>query len=149
MSNMPFACRWCLHAGLLASAATCVVSVASAAPHALPPDESKLRPYHGPVIVDEPQPELVSAQVVDYTFYSASFGAAIGYCSARHGIVEERKPGGECFERAKALIATLTIANDIAAAKETCRSRPLQTCLTPEVARMIQRLLAKFRSEGL
>ena len=138
-----------VYAAVMAGVSACVFASANAAQHMLPPDPSKLRPYDGPVIADETPSIVVSEEAVDYAFASASFGAAIAYCSARYGSVEQNNRGGECFERAKTVIADSNMASEIGAAKDACRSKDLRTCLTPQVGRMLQRLVTSFRSKGL
>ena len=138
-----------LSAAFMGAIGACVVGSAVGAQHVLPPDATKLRPYDGPVIADETPSIVVSAEAVDYAFASASFGAAVAYCNARYGEMHQSNRAGECFERAKSLIAARDMSSDIGAAKDACRLKDLRTCLTPLVGQMLERLIASFRSNGL
>ncbi|MEL1263512.1 hypothetical protein [Pseudoxanthomonas putridarboris] len=85
-----------------------------------------------------------------YAVNSAAIASAMTYCSTRHGNLLAGSPGAACFTRARNILAGYglkRVSQDIDA---RCNDpQTFNTCLTPEIGRLVHALNAEFQKQGL
>ncbi|HYM86182.1 MAG TPA: hypothetical protein VET30_05540 [Pseudoxanthomonas sp.] len=99
-----------------------------------------------------------SAQVVPtakpspslYAVNAAALASAMTYCSTRHGSLLSGSPGQACFVKARQVLATWGLKKLSAEIDVRCSDpATFNTCLTPEVGKLVYALNADFVKQDL
>ena len=85
-----------------------------------------------------------------YAINSAALASAMTYCSARHGSLVAGSAGQACFVKARQVLARWGLKKTAADVEAAC-SEPAtyNTCLTPQVGKLVYALNAEFAKQGL
>jgi len=85
-----------------------------------------------------------------YAINAAALASAITYCSTRHGDLLNGSPGQACFVKARQILAGWGLKK-IAAEVDAACSDPatFNTCLTPQVGKLVYALNAEFVKQRL
>ncbi|MEP6906956.1 MAG: hypothetical protein ABI858_03095 [Pseudoxanthomonas sp.] len=85
-----------------------------------------------------------------YAVNSAALASAMTYCSTRHGNLLTGSPGQACFVKARQILANWGLKRLSADVDIRCNDRAtFNTCLTPEVGKLVYALNAEFVKQGL
>lgn len=95
-----------------------------------------------------PAPPRISPS--QYAINSAALASAMTYCSTKHGNLLAGSRGQACFIKARQILANYGLKKVSADVDGRC-SNPttFNTCLTPEVGRLVYALNAEFVKQGL
>ena len=85
-----------------------------------------------------------------YAINAAGLASAMTYCSTKHGNLLTGSLGHACFTKARQVLAEYGLKKVSTEVDARC-SNPatFNTCLTPEVARLVYALNAEFVKRGL
>lgn len=89
-------------------------------------------------------------QAALYAANAAALSAAMTWCEARHGELRRGSAGEECFQKARGVLGGFGLdkwAGEIAARCSDMAT--FNTCLTPEIARLVRALNEEFRRRQL
>jgi hypothetical protein len=85
-----------------------------------------------------------------YAINSAALASAMTYCSTRHGNLLTGSPGQACFTKARQVLVEHGLKKVSAEVDARCNDpATFNTCLTPEVGRLVYALNAEFVKRGL
>ena len=85
-----------------------------------------------------------------YAINSAGLASAMTYCSTKHGNLLTGSPGHACFSKARQVLAEYGLKKVSADVDARCNNpATFNTCLTPEVGRLVYALNAEFVKRGL
>ena len=85
-----------------------------------------------------------------YAINSAGLASAMTYCSTKHGNLLTGSPGHACFTKARQVLAEHGLKKVSAEVDARCSDpTTFNTCLTPEVGRLVYALNAEFVKRGL
>lgn len=85
-----------------------------------------------------------------YATNAAALSAAMTWCEARHGGLRRGSAGEECFQKARGALGEFGLANWSGEIAARCSdAATLNTCLTPEIARLVRALNEEFRRRQL
>ena len=91
-----------------------------------------------------------SSQNPNYTVHSAALASLISYCHAKHGVVSEMSAGGACFKRGKQSLNKIDLKAASREVAEHCKDpSELQTCITPEIGRVVMSILRIFDADQI
>lgn len=95
-----------------------------------------------------PPPPRLSQSL--YAVNSAALASAMTYCSTRHGNLLNGSPGQACFVKARQILANWGLKKLSAEVDARCNDpATFNTCLTPEVGKLVYALNAEFVKQGL
>jgi hypothetical protein len=95
-----------------------------------------------------PAPARVSPSL--YAVNSAALASAMTYCSTRHGNLLAGSPGQACFTKARQVLANYGLKKFSADVDGRCNNpATFNTCLTPEIGKLVYALNAEFVKQGL
>lgn len=85
-----------------------------------------------------------------YAVNAAALASAMTYCSTRHGNLLNGSPGQACFVKARQILAGWGLKK-IASEVDAACSNPatFNTCLTPQVGKLVYALNAEFVKQRL
>ena len=96
-----------------------------------------------PAPAAKPSPSL-------YAINSAALASAMTYCSTKHGNLLTGSPGHACFTKARQVLAEYGLKKVSAEVDARCSDpTTFNTCLTPEVGRLVYALNTEFVKRGL
>ena len=85
-----------------------------------------------------------------YAINSAALASAMTYCSTKHGDLLAGSPGQACFIKARQVLANYGLKKVSADVDARCNNpATFNTCLTPEVGKLVYALYAEFVKLGL
>lgn len=85
-----------------------------------------------------------------YAINSAALASAMTYCSTKHGDLLAGSPGQACFLKARQILANYGLKKVSADVDGRCNNpATFNTCLTPEVGKLVYALNAEFVKQGL
>ena len=85
-----------------------------------------------------------------YAVNSAALASAMTYCSTKYGNLQTGSPGQACFIKARQLLANYGLKKVSADVDGRCNDpATFNTCLTPEVGKLVYALNAEFVKQGL
>lgn len=85
-----------------------------------------------------------------YAINSAALASAMTYCSTKHGDLLAGSPGQACFIKARQVLANYGLKKVSADVDARCNNPvTFNTCLTPEVGKLVYALNAEFVKQGL
>lgn len=85
-----------------------------------------------------------------YAINSAALASAMTYCSTKHGNLLTGSPGQACFMKARQVLASYGLKRVSADVDGRCSDpATFNTCLTPEVGKLVYALNAEFVKQGL
>lgn len=83
-----------------------------------------------------------------YALNSAGLASAMTYCIARHGQMTTGSPAEACFKKTRQLLADFGLKQRASEVDAKCRAASnFNTCLTPEIGRLVFDLNAKFAKQ--
>lgn len=105
---------------------------------------------HGAALAQAPAPAPAKPSPSLYAVNAAALASAMTYCSTRHGNLLTGSPGQACFVKARQVLAQWglkKVSSDVDAA---CRDpATFNTCLTPEIGKLVYALNAEFVKQAL
>ncbi len=85
-----------------------------------------------------------------YAVNSAALASAISLCTAKHGELRQGSPGQQCFNQARNVLANFELRRRSQEIASRCDdTATFNTCLTPEIARLVFALSTEFGKHGL
>lgn len=85
-----------------------------------------------------------------YAVNAAALASAMTYCETRHGGLQQGSAGAQCFSKARSVLAGFELRQKSEEVGKRCGDpATFNTCLTPEIARLVVALNAEFRSKGV
>ena len=103
-----------------------------------------------PLIAAAQVPPPTSSSASLYAVNSAALASAMTYCNTRHGNLRSGSPGHACFTQARELLAEFGLRQTAEAVDARCKDpATFNTCLTPEIAKLVHALNAEFAKRGL
>ncbi|HEX7803970.1 MAG TPA: hypothetical protein VF471_14565 [Pseudoxanthomonas sp.] len=85
-----------------------------------------------------------------YAINSAALASAMTYCSTKHDNLLTGSPGQACFMKARQILASYGLKKVSADVDARCSDpATFNTCLTPEVGKLVYALNAEFVKQGL
>ena len=85
-----------------------------------------------------------------YAVNAAALASAMTYCSTRHGDLLNGSPGQACFVKARQILAGWGLKKIAADVDATCGDpATFNTCLTPQVGKLVYALNAEFVKQRL
>ncbi len=85
-----------------------------------------------------------------YAINSAALASAMTYCSTKYGNLQNGSPGQACFVKARQVLANHGLKKVSADVDGRCNNpATFNTCLTPEVGKLVYALNAEFVKQGL
>lgn len=85
-----------------------------------------------------------------YAVNSAALASAMTFCSTKYGNLAAGSPGQACFAKARQLLATWGLKKTSADVEARCNNpATFNTCLTPEIGKLVYALNAEFVRQGL
>lgn len=85
-----------------------------------------------------------------YAVNAAALASAMTYCSTRHGNLQAGSAGQACFVKARQILAGWGLKKTSADVDARCSDpATFNTCLTPEVGRLVYALNAEFVKQAL
>ena len=97
-----------------------------------------------------PAPASLKVSPSLYAINSAALASAMTYCSTKHGNLLAGSPGQACFIKARQVLANYGLKKVSADVDGRCNNpATFNTCLTPEVGRLVYALNAEFVKQGL
>ena len=85
-----------------------------------------------------------------YAINSAALASAMTYCSTKHGNLQTGSPGQACFVKARQILANYGLKKISADVDASCADpATFNTCLTPQVGKLVYALNAEFVKQGL
>jgi len=85
-----------------------------------------------------------------YAVNSAALASAMTYCSTRHGSLAAASAGQACFAKARQVLAGWGLKKTAADVETACNDpATYNTCLTPQVGKLVYALNAEFAKQGL
>jgi hypothetical protein len=97
-----------------------------------------------------PAPASLKVSPSLYAINSAALASAMTYCSTKHGDLLAGSPGQACFIKARQVLANYGLKKVSADVDGRCNNpATFNTCLTPEVGRLVYALNAEFVKQGL
>lgn len=91
-----------------------------------------------------------TAEPALYATNSAALASAISHCTAKHGELRQGSPGQQCFNEARNVLANFELRRRSQDIASRCNDpAAFNTCLTPEIAKLVFALNAEFRKQGL
>jgi hypothetical protein len=99
-------------------------------------------------VAPAPAPLRVSPSL--YAINSAALASAMTYCSTKHGNLLTGSPGQACFAKARQILASYGLKKVSAEVDARCNDpATFNTCLTPEVGKLVYALNAEFVKQDL
>ena len=122
-------------ARLVAVLAIAVLATAGTASGQVAPPQAAPGPAPGPAL---------------YAVNSAALASAMTFCSTKYGNLAAGSPGQACFSKARQLLANWGLKKTSADVEARCNNpATFNTCLTPEVGKLVYALNAEFVKQGL
>ncbi len=85
-----------------------------------------------------------------YSVNSAAIASAMTYCSTKYGNLQQGSPGQACFVRARGILAAYGLREVASGIESRCQDpNTFNTCLTPEIGRLVYALNAEFVKQKL
>ncbi|KAF1712290.1 hypothetical protein CSC70_01845 [Pseudoxanthomonas kalamensis DSM 18571] len=85
-----------------------------------------------------------------YAVNSAAIASAMTYCMTKHGPLRTGSPGADCFARARNVLAEYGLHKVADGIDGSCRDpATFNTCLTPQIGRLVYALNAEFAKREL
>ncbi|WP_407353743.1 hypothetical protein [Luteimonas sp. R10] len=85
-----------------------------------------------------------------YAVNAAALASGITYCGTRYGGLQRGSAGAECFTSARSVLADFDLRRRSQEVAARCSDpATFNTCLTPEIARLVHALNAEFADKGL
>lgn len=85
-----------------------------------------------------------------YAVNAAALASAMTYCSTRHGDLLNGSPGQTCFVKARQILAGWGLKKIAADVDATCGDpATFNTCLTPQIGKLVYALNAEFVKQRL
>lgn len=98
----------------------------------------------------QPSTQLSTSHASTYATNAAALASAMTYCEARHGVITTGSASARCFSAARGLLPAFNLnkrSQDIA---RQCNDLAVfNTCVTPEIAKLVRALNAEFRTSNL
>lgn len=90
------------------------------------------------------------AQPSLYAVNAAAIASAMTYCSTKYDGMTQGSPGAACFSRARVVLANFELKRRSQEIDAAC-SNPdeFNTCLTPQIGRLVYALNAEFAKQQL
>lgn len=118
---------------MLKFAASCVLLATMAVPVALAQAQKT-----------EPAPPSL------YAVSAAGLASAMTYCTTRHGGLTKGSPGEACYAKARGVLASQGLKQRAQDIDRRCTDKAtFNTCLTPEIGKLVFTLNAEFTKQGL
>lgn len=96
-----------------------------------------------------PRPAASTSQSV-YAVNAAALASAMTYCSTRHGDLLNGSPGQACFVKARQILAGWGLKKLAAEVDASCNNAAtFNTCLTPQIGKLVYALNAEFVKQRL
>lgn len=85
-----------------------------------------------------------------YAVNAAALASAMTYCETRHGGLQRGSAGAACFSEARNVLAAHGLMQRSEEVAARCNDpATFNTCLTPEIARLVRALNTEFKRKGL
>ena len=85
-----------------------------------------------------------------YAVHAAALSATMTYCRTKHGPLRPNSAGQECFHRAKEALNEVDLKAASSRIDRQCSDpATFNTCLTPEIGKVVYRILEVFESKRL
>ena len=105
---------------------------------------------HGAALAQVPTPAPAKSSPSLYAVNAAALASAMTYCGTRHGNLLTGSPGQACFVKARQVLARWELKKVSAEVNATCSDpTTFNTCLTPEIGKLVYALNAEFVKQAL
>ena len=105
------------------------------------------------IVLPNAQAQAQNSEVAQPSLYAVSaagLASAMTYCSTKYGNLTKGSLGEACFSKARGLLAGQELKKRAQEIDQRCTDKArFNTCLTPEIGRLVYALNAEFVKQGL